>query len=405
MSGRIGVAIDSQTVRAVEVRAGRIRWAAELARDESEPLAATLAQLFSDVRKRSRWFIRPRVVLALGPTVVQAKRLSGLPTMRDANLLTRMVAESSGRFFLRNGVPLVTGDVWMPADGGVWAAAADEHSVRDLVEACVQARVVLRSIVPSVVVLGSALQDGAVCWPDGAAGVSVTLAQGELVKLRWMPAASPRSANGASRTPGEGATDEPVARTPLLRLGKDAWRYAAAYGAACTTSPRLDLLPSQRTLHVRVPRWRMELAMAAAAFALAMALVAPGFRAMRAAHRAERELAALERTGPAAEAPYRELEHMSSALEEVSAFAAERRSYTSLLAQLTRAFPAQSAVVSLRVDSAGGTLVALAPHAADVVRSVEHVPAMVNPQIVGPVTSERDGDYDVERVTVSFLWR
>ncbi len=402
MTRAIGISIEREAVRAVEVQRGRIRWAAEMARDDGELLAVTLCQLLSGARRRHLSLWQPRVVVALGPSLVQTKCLRGLPAVRDARMLTRVVRESSSRFFLRNGVPLVTTDVRVAGDGQAWAAATDESTMREVLEACASAKVAPRRIVPAVAVLGAALVDGTVLWPDGSVVAAVTLHGGTLSIVRCVPHVGSDGDGRARRSGIAPRTDEPVLRPVLATLGNEAWRYAAAFGAATAPVSALDLLPPRHGVHARVPRWRLAVAGIAAGAAFTAALLAPGLRAAQATRVASRTVAALGSEWTTAESMQRELGRMTAALEEVSAFMGTRRSHLSLLSQLTRALPQQSALVSLHVDSAGGTLVALAPHAADILHAVERVPDIVNPQILGPVTQERDGDYDVERVSLRF---
>ena len=93
---------------------------------------------------------------------------------------------------------------------------------------------------------------------------------------------------------------------------------------------------------------------------------------------------------------------MSAALEEVAAFDRDRQPVTLLLEDLAHALPAGSALVTVRVDSAGGTLVALAPRAAALLERLEHVPFVSTPTFVGPVTREAAANAEVERVAIRF---
>jgi hypothetical protein len=77
---------------------------------------------------------------------------------------------------------------------------------------------------------------------------------------------------------------------------------------------------------------------------------------------------------------------------------------TLLVNDLARALPTGGALVTLRVDSVGGTLVALAPRAAILIERLEHVPGVTTPTFVGPVTREVAGASEVERVAIHFDW-
>src|SRR6476659_8384450 len=115
-----------------------------------------------------------------GCVQAQTKRLGALPPVSDAKVLGRVVSESAGRFFLRNGKPLVTTGVRVTAAGEAWAGALDEPVVRDVVALCRRHRFVLDAIVPSVAVVGRGLQGERVVWPDGDVVAEITTEQGVL---------------------------------------------------------------------------------------------------------------------------------------------------------------------------------------------------------------------------------
>ena len=93
---------------------------------------------------------------------------------------------------------------------------------------------------------------------------------------------------------------------------------------------------------------------------------------------------------------------MSEALAQVATFDASRRSVTLILAQLERALPENAALVTVRLDTAGGTMVILAPRAAAALAALDSVPAVVAPVIIGPVTKEMAGTRELERATIQF---
>jgi hypothetical protein len=102
-------------------------------------------------------------------------------------------------------------------------------------------------------------------------------------------------------------------------------------------------------------------------------------------------------------------------LRELSDFGESAISPTLTLAALTSAVEAPTTFVSLRIDSLGGTLVALTPRAATLLEMLADVPQLTSPSIVGAVTSEARTPAPVpspstampaiERVTVHFAWR
>jgi hypothetical protein len=200
----------------------------------------------------------------------------------------------------------------------------------------------------------------------------VRLAGGEMVAVRRLGAAQ------------AAAGPPPVASPALARLGDDAWRYADAYGAAS--------LPAWEPLVMRpaaadadTPRWRLALA-----------------GGQRGEDEAAGRVAAVQARHRAAVDTDRELARVTAALREAAEFGRNRYSPTLLLADVTAALPAGSALVSFQADSASGSLVALAPRAAAIVQPLETVPGVAAPEIVGPVTREALLGRELERVTIRF---
>lgn len=350
MSTRIGLAVAADRIRVVAVRGGIVLWTSEADVTDGGSLVEAIAEIFA-AAPLPRW-PRPVVNVALGPAVAQTKHLRGLPPLADPHALVGLVQEGAGRFFLRNGSPLVTTGIRVVEPGEVWAAAFDQSTVHAVETACHTARLRLRALVPAAVVLGSALKGERILWHDGAVCTEIILADRQVTAVRRFPSALCPAASGPF---------EPV--EPLARLGDEAGRFADAYGAAT--------LPAKEPLVLRpgrgapgtsdVPGWRRTTAAVACVLAV-----------------------------------------MSAALAEVAVFDAVHPSATLLLADLTRALPEGSAILTLRIDTAGGTLVALAPRAAAVLSPLGHIPGIVAPEIIGPMTREVADGRELERVTLRF---
>jgi hypothetical protein len=154
-----------------------------------------------------------------------------------------------------------------------------------------------------------------------------------------------------------------------------------------------------------VPPWRLATAAAVALASVVGVLLMPGLRATRDTAVAAAQLRA---NGPAWErAATREaaLARTTASLHELAAFSGGRRSSVWFLGALARNLPGEAMLVTARFDSAGGTVVALAPRAAQVLASLEQVPQVVSPEIVGPVTHEWVGTAERERATIRFRWQ
>lgn len=388
MSVSLGIAIGADRVRAVALRAGRIVAATEAEVGPADSLSAAVAELLAGAPLPR--FPRPRVVVALGPSLAQTRRIAGLPALEDERMLAQVVREGAGKFFLRNGVPLATTGVRIVEPGTVWAAALDQRAVGAVEAGCRAAGLRVHRFVPAVAVLGRALADEHVLWPDAGAVAEVWLAGGELQSVRRLSAAHAPAA------------PPPAVLPALARLGEGAWRFADAYGAASLPEYEPMVLRPAGAETGDVPRWRLALAGGALAAAVACAAVAPALRAMQAEDRAAARIAEVQDRRRAASGTESELERITGALAEAAAFSAGSYSPTLLLADLTAALPSGTALVAFRADTAAGSVVALAPRAAAVVQPVEKVPGIVAPEIVGPVTREVLAGRDLERVTIRF---
>lgn len=396
MNVHVGIGITNGFVRAVAVLDGNVLWAAESSVD-GRTIEAAVDDLLT-ARRLRRW-PRPTISAAVGPARAQLRRLSGLPPIIDASALTRLVSESTSRFFLRNGVPLVTTGVRRDRDGDSegWGAAIEQPVIAALEAACRAHKLRLAAVLPTLAVIPHALHGDSLTWDDGEVCAHVTLSGGRLASVRrTLPdAAAPASEHDAPR----------VAVPQLAALGADGWRFADAYGAAvASVRDPLAYRPARAASAAPISTRRLVAAGIACALALASAILAPTLTARYVAAQATGALAALARQRRAAEGAESDLVHVSRALDEVAAFDSDRHPATLLVNDLARALPTGGALVTLRVDSAGGTLVALAPRAAALIERLEHVPGLATPTFVGPVTREVAASSEVERVAIRFSW-
>lgn len=386
----IGLGIGRDGVRAVALRGDRIAWALERARGD-EPLARTIEHVLADAPV-ARW-PRPRVMAAVGPAHAQTKRLVGLPPVSDPSRLRDVVRESASRFFLRNGVPLVT--TWRPGvDGAPWGAAVEEPVVDAIESACRARHVKLLAIVPTVAVLGRVADEATgaerIRWRDGELCVELAFEAGELVTVR-------RASDASS------GTSESAPFATLDRLGPGASRFADAFGAARARPEVVLAWRSRRDSRARAaPGWRLAVAAIAMMVAGTAWLAAPGVAARfaeRAAMARLTKLAPVRRDVAFAE---REFAKLTAGLAEVAAFDRPRYPMTPLLADLARALPEESALVTLHLSRDAGNLVALTPRAAVVLTKLESVPGIEGAEITGPVTREVLAGNTLERVAVRF---
>jgi hypothetical protein len=386
----VGLGIGRHAVRAVALRRGRIIWAAERGRGD-ESLATTIQQLLTDA-PLPRW-PRAQVIAAVGPSYAQTKRLIGLPALSDASRLDDVVRESASRFFLRNGVPLVTA-VRLQATEPALGAAVEQPVLEAIEQACRGRRVRLVAVVPAVAVVGLAADrqpgETRVTWLDGDLAMAITMQGGAQVAVRRAAARETEAA--------------PPLSSALDCLGPDAWRFADALGAA-RTQPAQVLSWRRDYVHARrrsISRGHVVAGAAAAIIAGASVLVAPGVAARAAEHEARARLASLAMVRREVAVAERELAKLTVALREVAAFDTARYSVTRLIGDLTGALPDESALVTVRLARHTGSLVALTPRAAAVLVRLEGVRGIGAAEIVGPVTREVVAGKTLERVTIRF---
>jgi hypothetical protein len=387
VSQKIGIAVAADRVRAVGVRRGVVLWALEAEVPGEAALATTLRDLLAHAPLPRR--VRPRVGLAVGPSFSQVKLLRGLPPLTSSRTLARLVQEGAGRFFLRNGVPLLTTGVRVVGPGEVWAAAIEQQTVQQVESVCRELRLRLETIVPAAVALGRVMPHDQFVWHDGGVCLEVLCSAGILTAVKRCR-----------------AVDAPDPTThsveALASLGPDGWRYADAYGAAMVPAGEALVLHRGAGTVAPVPRWRMVAAFCACLLSMLTALILPGIAASRVAAQAEARLATLDVERRMAAEAEAELVRVTAALVEAAAFDAGRRSATLLLADLARALPEGSAVLTIRVDTAAGTMVVLSPRTASVLDPLERLPAIVSVEVVGPVTREQVGERALERVALRF---
>jgi Tfp pilus assembly protein PilN len=117
-------------------------WAAEAEYQSTDELTEVIARLAAAPAERCR---RLKVTVERPPA--QTRTLKDLPPVRDREL-TALVANQAGRFFRRNGAPLVTDAVWVANGKGrvTEAAAVEEPLLLAVLAGAAQAGLVVESI-------------------------------------------------------------------------------------------------------------------------------------------------------------------------------------------------------------------------------------------------------------------
>ena len=365
MTTRLGVAIGASEVRAVLVENGKVRWESSEAVDGS--MDSALDALLRSAPLR-RWQ-RPRVHVAIGPAFAQLRRVHGLPPA-DTRTLERVVRESAGRFFLRNGVPISTSSVRRDADGSIWAAAFDDPVLHEVEAACARRGLKVSRFLPSVAALRHAPRGAHVRWQDGDAIVEASFDDCRLADAR--------------RLPGH---DEDAGLE----------RPADALGATLAPMDEIALTVPESAASIR------RRLLGSAVFAITgmiAALAAPAIGPSLAAERAASELQSLASRRTAALGSASQLERIRANVAAVNAL----RSPSALgdLATIATALPAELAILSYRADSAGITIAISGTGASSILADLDSIPGFLAPQMLGAVTRDQSmsNGAPLERATI-----
>lgn len=142
----IHLRISRSTIRA-EVK-GPASWAAEAAFDTPAELADVIARLAAEAPRNGK---HPRGSVVLERPLVQVRTLRDLPPVKPRDLAA-LVAGQQGRFFRKNGQPLVTDAAWVPGTNGMRmarAAAVEEPWLEAIALGARTAGLVLDAIAPA----------------------------------------------------------------------------------------------------------------------------------------------------------------------------------------------------------------------------------------------------------------
>jgi hypothetical protein len=383
VSRRLGVVISRTALRVVAVERGRVTWAAERALDGAGEIAAALAELAAE---RPRGFTRARVAIA--GALVQVKVLSRLPRLSAARL-DRAVALQAGRWFLKNGRPLVTGAARSGANGGVLAAAVERGVLDAVCDGAARAGLRCDGVGTAVGACAQMLGDGDHDLPADGVWDRVAVQGGVPIAIR------------RSKDAGD-----PGAGPPVPGLDGDGARFFPAYAIALVRpTPSFALNGSDPERSAATRRLAVRVAVVAAMCWVAAATI--GLIRVNGAVRSSRsELITLGPALDAAVAVERDLTLADGLLTAVQGAQAARSRDAELLSLLTRTLPDSAYLLSLRRGRDGRvTVVGFGPSAAETLAAIGRAPGVVSPALQGGVTREMTGSRAVERFILSFTWR
>lgn len=377
--------------RALALRSGRVVWQKMARLRNDRPASTELAEFLATAPHR--WWHRRHVVAALGPSFVQIKRLAGLPPLSDALAASAAVRANSDRFFLRNGIPIVTSAVRVDADGAMWGAATEQPILAALEAACRSTGLHLDFVIPAATGLGAALDSDTTqppvvsghsdaesgvrsCmleWEEGGAFYEFTYAGSRLIACqRRRPHAASTGNLGSASFGGGRVTDV---------------SFAAAYGAAIARR-RAAIVWHPIGGVGKLSLADLRLTAFVATLAVTAALVVPPI--------ADLDAGALARGHSRAAAVRRadairtidSLDSVMGELRNAATFLTQRHSVTQTLAGITSALPPRTALLNVHIDTAGGTLIAVTPSAGPLLSALERSTGLGSLELIGPVTSE-----------------
>lgn len=347
--GVLGIAVERGRLRAVALRRGRVAWAGEASYDGEADLIEVLTHLATD-RPRGMRFAR----IALDPEVSRLKVLERLPAL-SAFTLASHVALQPKRYFLMNGIPLVT----------------DAVRVHDGIRR--RSTIVLAGAAPEPLI----------------AALTTGLRAAGLEAVSIAPAAAYRA-----------STDQ-LDRAAAVDSETAHFRAAAA---AALTSPVLNLQPQElRAARLRQRRRSMRFWALACAISWILAAAAHAVGLWRAQRRANLELDGLSRSAAQALRLRADLAATSAALAQLHGYDAGRVRPAVVLADIARALPDSAFVTALRLDErGGGVIVGFAPSAGGVARRLAGIAGFREVRLEGPVTREVVDGLARERFAIRF---
>lgn len=383
----IGVAVHSDELAAVVVRAGRVHAIVRQRRNDGD-LAADVASLMALVPRR-RW-LRYRATIAAGFEWCRLKELEGLPHSADLRMLSRVVRENVASFFLQRGRRLSVGVVAREANGRLWAAAFEHDALGEMADALSSSGCSRVRAIPSVAAIARVVTAGTHVWLDGDTATEMTVDASGLHGVRAFAGDRVQPSLTVSQ------------RFTTLALGSSA--AVAAFGAAMAKHRTPHVWEPERPTHgaTRLARIKVAVSVALVIVSSLAAILAPGIHAKLFVARAGGDAARLRSTNIEAARVNAELSRAWTLVHRVDAVRSRRGRVTLLLGAFSRALPESTAIVALRIDSMSGSFTVLSPHSADILPRVVGIDGVADARIVGTITRENVAGTLLERATFRF---
>jgi hypothetical protein len=394
----LGIGISSNSVRVVLVRRGQLRWAREAKLSDVKVLEVALTELLSCAPLRH--FLKPSAFVALGPDAAWVKVLPAFPRLHTRALMLQALKTNAPRFFPQEDPPRLIATVDVDENECVWGVSVREDVLDAVLEACRKTRIRVRGFAPTVTVLGETLRKEnsahSIVWPDGA--------------ITTVVAFMPNGSLSSVRLRRESATwdTHPDQTTGLIASVPGEFALADALGAALLgRNAKLSFQPAirraQNGSEPVISRLRIGIATCSVlvVVSLASSVVAPTYQRLR----DESRLATISHQADEAATAAMALSKQGITLRAVDQFYVAGPSPTLILHRLSEAIPAGVAIISLRFDSAGGTLVLLGERVIRTLELVDSLPEISETQVATPLTRETLNGREVERLALRFAFR
>jgi len=345
MTFQVGIHLEERRILAALVDRRRVVAVTQQERGDSAVLAGQLQEIVRSFHL-AKWR-RVSITIAVGHDS-RSKRLIGLPPLRDQKELELLIQENSARFFVGDSRERV-----------VAAARSGDEVIAESYD---------RQIVASL----------------------ATAAIGLNAPLRVVSAVSVLAHTNGS------------APRELSEKGAD---YLVA--VACARLPDTLAIPTLAPIQGvsrSIPRWRSLVAIGATCISGLFGALAPVYSQRATIRAARSELSALSVPYASALREQQAFSKVSNDLFAIAQFQQASRSAVHFLESLNQALPEEAALAALAIDSAGGSMVVLAPSASEVLNSLDSLSAISAVRLTGAVTPEKVAEEDFERATIRFSW-
>jgi hypothetical protein len=382
---RLGVAISSSCVAAVLRRGSVVLWQdLEAVGDEDapDPIPA-LGRLLERLP-------RPRVstvslLAAVGLDWAQYKfieRREEKNSGRGTDSLREDVHRAPATFFLSRSVSLAVSPA-RPTPSGLWVGAIDRALLESIESLCRAKSLAFRGGAPTVAVLGRILPEGSLRWHDAERVASLSMQGGQTAALRIELALSRAVSSQGDRE----------------AIGQ------AALAAALVEPTDPSVVDPRAELRVTKRARRRRLGLVTTALAAGLgAWLAPVIRPILLDRLGPEER---ERLRSAALPAERDLRGMTRALalrDSIDSFDTSRRDVPALLRKVASALPDSSALVAVRVDAKGATLVVLTPTGISVQPRLASLDGIASAQLIGAVTREIIAGRALQRIAIALAF-